>query len=144
MRTCRVCKVTKPVADYYLNRGRPLATCIPCHRAKTKARYQADPALRERVKERALADYYAVRAAATRIYGGCCVRCGATERLEFDHIDGGGEVHRSREGHRQIMRRAVVQGTPLTDVAIQLLCRTCHAAKSNSQDHRRDALGRYA
>jgi len=57
--------------------------------------------------------------------GGQCVHCGATERLEFDHINGRDWPAAQTEwSHRMsIVRREASEGQ------IQLLCRRCNARK---------------
>lgn len=70
--------------------------------------------------------YHARRAEAVRLLGGACIKCGTTERLEFDHIDpaskeftiGGSAWNTSKARF-------------LAEVAkCQLLCATHHAEKS--------------
>src|ERR1044072_7850492 len=135
MRECTCCGSSKPLAEFYVRRGKASTQCKFCEVAKTKARYATRPEYRAKAIERALADHYAIRAAAIRIYGGRCVTCGATEGLEFDHVNGGGENHRKTEGHRQFLRRIVVTGQRATDHEVQLLCKPCHTAKSDTENH---------
>lgn len=72
--------------------------------------------------------YHARRAQAINQLGGRCVRCGATERLELDHIDRttktldlGGMWSVSEDRYRAELSKC------------QLLCHDCHKAKSISE-----------
>jgi hypothetical protein len=87
-----------------------------------------------------VADQAERRAAAIRIYGGRCVRCGATDGLEFDHVNGDGRAHRQREGNNAMYRRIARTDAPLADVELQLLCRTHHYEKTGAE--RRARAGR--
>lgn len=65
------------------------------------------------------------RAQLVEMLGGCCVRCGATEDLEFDHID----PATKRFAVGSSMSRAWAD---LVEEALkcQLLCRPCHREKA--------------
>jgi len=70
--------------------------------------------------------YYAERKKEyVRILGGCCVKCGSTENLQFDHIE-----KDSREFViAKIMKRK--RAFVLQELKkCQLLCDTCHRKKS--------------
>jgi 5-methylcytosine-specific restriction endonuclease McrA len=59
--------------------------------------------------------------------GGVCVKCGTTERLEFDHIDPTSKIE---EPYKVLMQ------WPEDRIAselskCQLLCRSCHSKKSH-------------
>jgi 5-methylcytosine-specific restriction endonuclease McrA len=56
-----------------------------------------------------------------------CVRCGATAHLEIDHIDNDGHLDRKRYGHAGFIT-AVLRDLP--HGRLQILCTTCHAAKT--------------
>jgi len=63
---------------------------------------------------------------AVKMLGGRCVECGATERLEFDHID-------PRSKRFEIADKLAQYAWPHIMVELakcQLLCNTCHIAKS--------------
>lgn len=144
MRDCTACGKGQPINEFYVRRGKPSTQCKGCEKAKMAARYATDTIYRAKVAERATADYRAIRAAAIRIYGSRCAGCGGTDRLEFDHVHGGGERHRRAEGHRQFLRRVVVSGQPATDVEVQLLCKPCHSTKSvEAGEHSRGPAGRF-
>jgi hypothetical protein len=64
------------------------------------------------------------RARLVEMLGGCCVRCGTTEALEFDHVD----PSTKRFAICSDLSRAWSE--LLAEVAkCQLLCRPCHVAK---------------
>ena len=68
----------------------------------------------------------AKRAAWVRKFGGCCKRCGSTEKLQFDHIDATKKVsHRIWSWTDQRISEELLK--------CQLLCRTCHQAKTNEE-----------
>lgn len=73
-----------------------------------------------------------LRAEAERIYGGVCVVCGSSVRLEFDHVKGDGGAHRVWERVQQMYRRIVRYGKPLDDVELQLLCHAHHVEKTRA------------
>lgn len=72
--------------------------------------------------------YHRRRAKAVELLGGKCVRCGATEELEFDHIERGlksGEVAKwFTQGEAKLKAELV---------KCQLLCRPCHIEKTRSE-----------
>ena len=66
------------------------------------------------------------RIEAVESLGGQCVRCGATERLEFDHIDPATKVN------------SIAQMSSASEAKFwaevkkcQLLCKPCHITKTN-------------
>ncbi|QGJ93123.1 hypothetical protein SEA_CALM_111 [Mycobacterium phage Calm] len=71
-------------------------------------------------------DYYKARVARlVEMLGGACVKCGATERLEFDHIDP------STKSFAITTRIKWSDETVLPELAkCQLLCADCHKAKT--------------
>lgn len=83
-----------------------------------------------------------LRSDAISAYGGHCWRCGSTRQdsLEFDHIDGGGNAHRSslfNQGHNSpggwnFYRWLRKCGWP-RDLGLQLLCSDCHDLKHPSR-----------
>ncbi len=56
--------------------------------------------------------------------GGGCVRCGATENLEFDHIDPSAKVFTVCAGLSKAWAALVEEAAKC-----QLLCKPCHVAK---------------
>jgi 5-methylcytosine-specific restriction endonuclease McrA len=56
--------------------------------------------------------------------GGKCVRCGATEDLEFDHIDPSTKVFAVMAGLSRAWDALVEEASKC-----QLLCKPCHVAK---------------
>ena len=63
-------------------------------------------------------------------YGGSCVKCGAQQRLELDHIYNDGNRHRQQlwEEQLSIEEWLVAEGFPAN--VIQLLCHDCHTNKT--------------
>jgi|SRR6185437_9146846 len=73
-----------------------------------------------------LARYHERKRQALTLLGGACVQCGTTEDLEFDHIDPATKTFTITE---RIFR---TWDQLLPELAkCQLLCETCHAAKTN-------------
>lgn len=78
---CPSCDTTRPVSDFYLNRGRAdglSGYCAECQRvAENRRKYEA--------RLRLIADL-----------GGACVRCGFDDprALQVDHVNGDGAVDR--------------------------------------------------
>lgn len=107
-----------------------------------RARYAANPVRRRNSsrkwmaenleKSRAASRIYVarIRAEAVRVYGGVCVTCKSTDRLELDHVNNDGRAHRKIEPHTQMYARIARTGARLTDVELQLLCVPCHHTKT--------------
>jgi 5-methylcytosine-specific restriction endonuclease McrA len=93
------------------------------HRQRSKEYYHAN-------KERASADskrrYEERKASYIEHLGGCCVNCGSTENLEFDHITPTDKKEESLAtfSHKRAME--VID-------KYQLLCHDCHQTKSDVQ-----------
>lgn len=94
----------------------------------------ADPEMRREMRRRYKAKagaaqqrrrYHALRTQAIEALGGKCARCGSTDRLEIDHIDGGGKVDRKARGQLAIYR-AIAAGEP----GFQVLCNPHHWDKT--------------
>jgi len=74
-------------------------------------------------------------------YGHACACCGTAERLDIDHINGGGSAHRTalfgraNNGGADFYRWLVAQGFP---PGYQVLCRPCNASKANGVTCRLD------
>jgi hypothetical protein len=64
------------------------------------------------------------RARLTEMLGGKCVRCGATEDLEFDHIDPSTKIFAVCADLSKAWEILVEEAAKC-----QLLCRSCHVAK---------------
>jgi 5-methylcytosine-specific restriction endonuclease McrA len=77
------------------------------------------------------------RARLIEMLGGCCVRCGATEDLEFDHIDPSTKVFGVCAGLSKAWDVLVEEATKC-----QLLCKSCHVAKG-AEDRPELARGTY-
>jgi 5-methylcytosine-specific restriction endonuclease McrA len=77
------------------------------------------------------------RARLVEMLGGCCVRCGATEDLEFDHIDPSTKVFAVCAGLSKAWGVLVEEAAKC-----QLLCKPCHVAKG-AEDRPELAHGTY-
>jgi 5-methylcytosine-specific restriction endonuclease McrA len=64
-------------------------------------------------------------ALARKRLGGCCARCGATEDLDFDHIDRTAKVRQISEATNWSLDRFLAEVDKC-----QLLCKSCHRSKS--------------
>ena len=68
-------------------------------------------------------------------YGHQCVYCGATNDLQLDHVNGGGEEDRVQNGYRasstDMYRKAIANNFP---TYLQVTCKTCNLAKGDRTD----------
>lgn len=118
VKTCCDCLETKSVTDFYEKKpGCYRCRCRECDAAYSRSRYRSGDYK---------AEYAQNRVEAIRIYGGCCVWCGATDELEFDHVNGDGLEHRRDEPSTRLMARIVRVGRRITDYELRLLCVPCH------------------
>jgi hypothetical protein len=127
----------------YVNPTRGYRTCIACKRKKAVERRRQNlehcKAL-ERARGRRLNSAH--RQTAIKAYGGKCACCGEQEEafLQFDHVDGNGNVHRrSVYAGVNFYRWLIKNAFP---PSIQLLCGNCHNAKSHYGvcPHRREVV----
>lgn len=130
---CPRCKTVKPLAEFAVDNSKRTgrkSLCKECDKAKAASYYAKNPekkaAYYQAEREEIAALRCTVRQAAERIYGGACEWCGATEGLEFDHVDDDGKAHREIEHHTQMFRRIVTTGERITDYQVRLLCAPCH------------------
>jgi hypothetical protein len=77
------------------------------------------------------------RAKLIEMLGGCCVRCGSTEDLEFDHIDPSAKRFNVCSDLTRAWSQLVAEA-----LKTQLLCRPCHIAKG-VEDRPEPLHGRY-
>ena len=77
------------------------------------------------------------RAQLIELLGGYCVRCGSTERLEFDHIDPATKSFELGSDWTRAWDDLVAEARKC-----QLLCRPCHVAKG-AEDRPEPAHGTY-
>lgn len=131
---CKACDRAKSARYYRTN--------IEARREAGRAYYAANVDVRkayyrEHVEEIAAARD-AVRAAVRRIYGGVCVRCGATDELELDHVNDDGREHRQVEAQWSLYCRIARTGERVTDWELQLLCPEHHREKT-AQDRAKTA-----
>lgn len=95
---------------------------------------------RDAIRERKRLKHEELRAEVLAAYGDACVHCGTTERLELDHVNGGGEAHREAvtgRTHKQgncalFFRWLRANGFP-NDPPLQTLCARCHRRKTGDQ-----------
>jgi 5-methylcytosine-specific restriction endonuclease McrA len=66
------------------------------------------------------------RAEAVAAFGGCCVRCGSTEVLQFDHIDPATKTTHRIWAMSKARREAEL-------AKCQLLCAACHREKTKPE-----------
>jgi 5-methylcytosine-specific restriction endonuclease McrA len=85
--------------------------------------------MRKTTKER----YHERRNKAYAYLGGKCVRCGSTERLEFDHID---QTKKTMEMVKCLDVPFEVFWAELQKC--QLLCKKCHIKKTIEENHLHD------
>jgi hypothetical protein len=160
---CSKCGHEKPTNQFSRNRSQRdglQAHCRKCSNAYARARYEAErPRLLAEMKEYREANQEAIaarrkarnaanpepnrtrarrwnranRAVAIEIYGGRCVECGSTDRLELDHVNTDGNVHRAREAAQTMHGRIARAGCRLDDWDLQLLCATHHRAKTDAE-----------
>lgn len=154
LRFCFGCHIEKPVEEFSKPQPNRCLDCfLTARREYGRRRYQKHPELRERAKAKYQADpekfreqnrrYYAMYlAGALQVYGGCCARCGSTDRLEFDHVNGDGAEHRRREHNQSMLRHIALTGQRLPDVDLQLLCHEHHWEKTLAERRARAAARR--
>ena len=134
---CGVCKMIKSLDEFARRSDRPsgrISRCKECDKEKAKAYYAANRERKaayyaarnrelseERAEARAL-----IRKMAEAVYGALCEWCGATDELEFDHVNDDGAEHRKRESDVTYVRRIARTGARLPDVDLRLLCVPCH------------------
>ena len=127
MKWCPRCDETKPAwgfnVDKRENDGLSLL-CWLCESVKNRP---------NRCDYRGVVSWRAKRAKAVEIYGGVCVMCGGTDRLEFDHVNGDGREHRKIEDAMATIRRIVRTGRPIEDWELRLLCWECHHGQGSKQ-----------
>lgn len=88
------------------------------------------PATVRRAQWEYIRDNKGLRAVVVAQYGGACVRCGAREKLELDHIHNDGKRHRQqlRELQLTIDEWLIMERFPRN--VVQLLCKDCHSRKT--------------
>ena len=148
MRTCRICRVEKPLTDFYFthSEGRKYyrTFCKPCARALYKKEYRKNrdhylsvrkkwqAANHEKVVASRKKNSWKVKMNILTHYGGKCVCCGESipEFLSIDHINNDGYKIRSngkgRKGISSFYYWIKKNGYP-TD--LQILCYNCNCAK---------------
>jgi hypothetical protein len=128
MKECTICRVNKPVTDYYSNRGKPdnlSNMCKPCARAYMKEYYKKTPKLK-RIRSEAERKLFAEtkKFIDTVKASGGCIYCGESEPccLDFHHKD-------SKEKEYEISQ--LVHRKSLTKLKIEMekcdiVCANCH------------------
>jgi len=116
-------------------RGGRSYRCHPCNAIYQRERLTARGGTTDR-RTKDQARRRLVRAEAIRIYGGACEFCGATDDLEFDHVNGDGRAHRAEESPLTWMRRIAEEGYRDGRWKIRLLCRPHHVQLPTSRGGR--------
>lgn len=143
MKTCTRCNLSKDLTDFARDSSKKCGTksiCKSCDRKKANAYYAANREKKaehyQSVRDGKIADYYTDWAAAIEVYGGCCVECGVTGDLHFDHVNYDGKEHRAVESPRAMRRRIARTGRPIDDYELQLLCSIHHREKTANEQRK--------
>jgi 5-methylcytosine-specific restriction endonuclease McrA len=148
MKTCAKCQEEKPTSAFSRNGCTSdglQERCRTCCNAYAKARNREAISAQRRARNaadprpnraRVRAWNAANRTAAVAIYGGRCVQCGSTDRLEFDHVNTDGSEHRAVEISTVMCARIARCGRRIQDWQLQLLCHSCHRAKTDGERKR--------
>ena len=142
---CPRCGLVKPSSEFSPDSSKRdglASKCKQCGAEVAKQRYYRQLE-RERARHRESKhdEYRRMRAVAIEVYGGKCVQCGATDDLEFDHVNNDGHEHRKHEDNRTMLRRIYNSGKPISDYELQLLCKPCHRRKSRAVHAAAIAIG---
>jgi hypothetical protein len=104
--------------------------CKECHNRQIHERYKNDPARRAAYAVQRGWQHRWYKLWVLTILGGCCSKCGTTEKPEIHHIDGDGAKHRAqhrtsggRLNRRFYYRSMLIDGC----IGLKLLCHDCHA-----------------
>lgn len=130
-RLCSRCAARKPESAFTRDKSKSSgfkSYCKACDAERSNRYYheRKSPALKLVQNQRQAESFRAAKGRALVIYGGACVSCGSTERLEFDHVANDGAEHRADEPRNAMIRRIAREGRRLEDVALRLLCQPCH------------------
>mgnify|MGYP003443338865 CR=1 FL=1 len=139
-KTCKRCGLTKPYADFWLNKSAANGgnICKECkrlrdaaHRERNRQRYRdvhrdwraANP---DKVQARRRESDKRLRDAILNVYGPDCACCGESEPtfLTLDHINGGGSQHR-KSIHGKVYAQLRREGFP---DGYRVLCWNCNWA----------------
>lgn len=105
-------------------------TCKKCSKevAELNSRNWCRPCYNADMSPRGLARYHQRRNEAITMLGGACAKCGAVDRLEFDHVERASKTHelgylftQSKEATLEELKKC------------QLLCKPCHTEKTRSE-----------
>lgn len=154
---CSACGETKPLSEFYKNSGMPggrVHQCKMCLAVRQVARRNANReeylaaqhtySLRTRDRKRVYDAEYreanranlavskqrqheSARSAVFGHYGTFCACCGSTDRLNIDHISGGGTEHRQQVGRGYTFYLWLIRND-FPD-GYQTLCSPCNASK---------------
>ena len=94
MKTCTTCRTEKPISEFHVSHGKPLAVCKVCKNAYSKARYTVK---KTTLLAQMAAKYSELKNEVFQAYGGYqCACCGETEPmfLTIDHVGNDGADHR--------------------------------------------------
>jgi len=104
-----------------------------CPRCDREASRQWKAANSERLRAKEKSRNSRDRQAVFDYYGWTCRCCNSAERLTIDHVNGGGEAHRSEigtKGGSGMYRWLIANGFP---EEFQTLCMPCNRSKSSGE-----------
>lgn len=143
---CRRCDLDKPQEAMQINRSRKSGFsgyCKTCSAEITRAWQKANPEKARASNKRWLNEHRdhvkrrrrryqkirlpKIRAAALKILGGACVKCGMSDLrvLQIDHIKGGGAIERRRLGPLSLYQKVI----RTSGAGYQILCANCNWIK---------------
>lgn len=81
--------------------------------------------------------YHRIKLHCFSLFGNICVDCGCSEIdvLQLDHINGGGQLERTKLSNLQILKRAINNPNDY-----QLLCANCNWRKRNNAEYRSEQI----
>lgn len=142
MKICTRCKCEKEISEFHVRKatGKPYAYCKGCHRAYTKAHYEANKAdyiKRVTIRNKKIMTDNRVRMA-EYLRSNPCVDCGETDLrcLDFDHRD---NKLKSRDVTRML---AWSWDTIMNEIEkCDIRCANCHRKRTAEQFGYWSALG---
>jgi hypothetical protein len=133
MRICTICKIEKPLSEFYSRGGRRVkeyhGPCRACWSVRSTEHYHKnhDRLIGHKREQRAR-----VKKIVLEHYGAKCTCCGETEKsfLEYDHINNDGAAHRKSINNPTGANFFVWLFRNGFPDFIQLLCANCHRSKT--------------
>jgi hypothetical protein len=115
------------VTEFYRRGNKRKAHCKHCANAALKEWRKKNP---DQARGHYRAAWKRRRDSILRAYGNACACCGRTDRLEIDHVNGGGAQHSRRRGPEGVHRDVIKSG--FSD-EYQLLCAPCNIGKNTGE-----------